>query len=97
MIEVFKVMRGISKVKKEEWFEMVEEEQRNTRQNARVNEEGGVERRPDTLRKERTRLEVRKNFFTVRVGRVWNALPPNVKAATLVNMFKNKIDSLMKN
>ena len=97
MIEVFKVMRGISKVKKEEWFEMVEEEQRNTRQNARVNEEGGVERRPDTLRKERTRLEVRKNFFTVRVVDVWNSLPAHVKNAENVNMFKTRLDDFLKN
>ena len=96
MIEVFKVMKGISRVKKEEWFEMVEEGQRNTRQNAEV-EGGAVERRQDVIRKERFKLDVRKNFFTVRVADVWNRLPTHVKNASNVNMFKSRIDIYLKN
>ena len=45
MIEVFKVVKGINKVNREEWFEMVEEGQRRTRQNTVVNNEGEVEHR----------------------------------------------------
>ena len=52
MIEVFKVVKGISKVKREEWFEMVEEGQRRTRQNTVVNEEGLAEHRQEVIRKE---------------------------------------------
>ena len=96
MIEVFKVMKGISRVKKEEWFEMVEEGQRNMRQNAEV-EGGAVERRQDVIRKERFKLDVRKNFFTVRVADVWNRLPTHVKNASNVNMFKSRIDIYLKN
>ena len=96
MIEVFKVMRGINKVNKEEWFKMVDEEQRSTRQNATVVEDGGVERR-EVIKKERFRLDVRKNFFTIRVVDMWNGLPEHVKSATNVNMFKNRIDLFLKN
>ena len=85
LIEVFKVMRGINKVRMEEWFELVDGAQRNTRQNADINEVGEAERRPDTLKSEWARLEVRKNFFTVRVVEPWNSLPANIKNATNVN------------
>ena len=97
LIEVFKVMRGINKVRMEEWFELVDGAQRNTRQNADINEVGEAERRPDTLKSERARLEVRKNFFTVRVVEPWNSLPANIKNATNVNTFKSRIDDFAKN
>ena len=97
MIEVFKVVKGISKVKREEWFEMVEEGQRRTRQNTAVNEEGLAEYRQEVIRKERYHLDLRKNFFTVRVADVWNNLPEIVKSATNVNMFKGRIDTYLKN
>ena len=49
------------------------------------------------IEQEKFQLEVRRNFFIVRVARVWNALPEQVKAATTVNMFKNRIDAIMEN
>lgn len=97
LIEVFKVMKGISKVDKNNWFDMVTPEQRETRQNTVVNEEGERERREWVIKKERFRLEVRKNFFTVRVVDAWNNLPATVKNASNVNMFKSRIDAFAKN
>ena len=41
MKEEFKEVKGINKVNREEWFEMVEEGQRRTRQNMVVNVRGG--------------------------------------------------------
>ena len=97
MIEVFKVVKGINKVNREEWFEMVEEGQRRKSQNMVENNEGEVEHRQDVIKKERFHLEVRKNFFTVRVADCWNNLPEYVKSATNVNMFKGRIDEHLKN
>ena len=38
------------------------------------------------------RLNLRKNFFTVRVGQVWNELPEEVFMAKDVNAFKRLLD-----
>ena len=97
MIETFKTIKGMNKVEKDEWFKMVGEDRRATRQNAAVGQNGVVERRDDMIEHEKFQLEVRRNFFIVRVARVWNALPAQVKAATTVNMFKNCIDALTEN
>ena len=64
MIEVFKIMRGMSKVEKNECFDLREEaEVRPTRSNTTVND-GVQQRRPDNLFKTRAKKEIRKNFFT---------------------------------
>ena len=97
MIEVFKVMKGVNKVEKEKWFEMVGDGQRSTRQNTYVNEEGESMHRADIIKKESFRIDVRKNFFTVRVAEMWNNLPYHIKNATTINMFKSRIDAYLQN
>ena len=42
--------------------------------------------------KVRSRLEIRKNFFSVRVVNEWNKLPSLVVEAESVNCFKNRLD-----
>ena len=44
------------------------------------------------LEKGRSRLDVRKHFFTQRVVNLWNALPVNLVSAPTVNAFKNRLD-----
>ena len=39
------------------------------------------------------KLELRRHFFTQRVVAPWNALPPTVKAATSVDVFKIRYDA----
>ena len=39
------------------------------------------------------RLEVRKYFWSIRVGEKWNQLPDTVKAAKSTNSFKNGLDN----
>ena len=48
------------------------------------------------LEKGRSRLDVRKHFFTQRVVNLWNALPVNLVSAPTVNTFKNRLDKLWK-
>ena len=44
------------------------------------------------LEKGRSRLDVRKHFFTQRVVNLWNALPVNLVSAPTVNAFKNRLE-----
>ena len=79
MIETFKTMRGVNRVNRDEWFRIqVEEEQRPTRSNTVVVGQE-LERRREVIVGQRAKLEVRRNFFTVRVEKEWNSLPETVK------------------
>ena len=82
------------RVEKQDWFEIQDEGTRQTRANTCI-EDGRATRKTDILNKEKTRLDVRKNFFTVRVIRKWNQLPENVKAQKTINAFKNSLDEWM--
>ena len=72
-----------------------EEETRPTRANTRIEEEEEV-RRSDVLYKPKTKSELRSNFFTVRVVRIWNDLPDEIKEAKSVTAFKSLYDRYMK-
>ena len=78
MIEVFKMLKGISKVDSSRWFSLAE----NSRTRGHSYK----------LVKCRSRLDVRKNFFGQRVVNTWNSLPEAVVAADSVNSFKNRYD-----
>ena len=43
-----------------------------------------------------SRTQIRKNFFSQRVVEPWNNLPDSVKAAESVNIFKNRLDGLLR-
>ena len=92
MIETFKTMKGFNRVKREEWFKIQEEGQhRPTRLNTII-VDGEPERRREVIVGTRAQVEVRKNFFTVRVEKAWNELPESVKAQRTINGFKNHYD-----
>ena len=78
MIEVFKILKGFNKVNYETWFKL--SVNRRTR---------GHNYR---LVKTRSRLDVRKHFFSQRVVNEWNGLPSEVVEAESVNAFKNRYD-----
>ena len=42
----------------------------------------------------RSRTDIRKNFFSSRVARVWNALPTEVKEARNLSIFKLRIKDI---
>ena len=92
VIQAFKVFNGMSSVQKNEWFNLRDQEEiRSTRANACITEEGCV-RRENVIHMESVRLELRKNFFNVRVGKEWNRIPDQVRKQPSVNAFKNAYD-----
>ena len=84
MVETYKALKGKYKVNRDDWFEVTEEDARPTRANAMV-VDGETVRRREVLVGQRANLEVRKNFFNVRVVSSWNLLPEEVKAAASTN------------
>ena len=90
-IEVFKTLKGINRVERENWFSVVGAEARPTRSTTSVSEEG-EERREWVLRVPRANLEIRRNFFTVRAAKAWNEVPDRVKNQRTVNAFKTAYD-----
>ena len=85
LIQAYKVLTGKERVSYQTWFQMcIElEDMRGTRTRAGM---FNVERMEG-------RLEIRKNFWSVRVANKWNQLPDIVKSAKTVNCFKNGLDN----
>ena len=85
LIQAYKVLTGKEKVTHQTWFKMnsEEEDRRQTR------ERGGVL----SVQRKEGRLEVRQNFWSVRVANKWNLLPDMVKLAATVDSFKNGLDN----
>ena len=82
MIEVFKMIKGFNKMDYEQFFKL----------------SGNSKTRGHSykLDKARSRLELRRNFFSQRVVNAWNSLPTDVTEACTINNFKNKYDSFSK-
>ncbi len=55
-----------------------------------------LRRHPLNLRKDRSRLDLRKYTFSQRVVNTWNNLPAEVFTASSVKMFKNKLEAHLK-
>ena len=78
LIEVFKIMRGMNRVDREQLFPLVEGPvTRGHRFKVRA---GGLVG------------DVRENFFTQRVVMVWNALPGKMVEASCLTSFKKYLD-----
>ena len=85
-IEVYKYLRGFLDVDKETLFKINHSAQPKTRhQNSFM---------PLTV--PRAKLDLRKNFFSVRGAKLWNSLPSVVRESRNVNKFKNTYDLYMK-
>ena len=78
LIEVFKMLKGFSAVNYSTWFKL----SGNSRTRGHCFK----------LVKARSKLDIRKNFFSQRVINAWNGLPSNVVEAESVNAFKNRYD-----
>jgi len=78
LIQVFKILKGVDKLDYSNFFE-IQSSSRTRGHNYK-------------LVKHRSRLDIRKNFFSQRVVNVWNSLPQVVVDADSVNSFKNRLD-----
>ena len=94
MIQTFKILKGIDDMDPKTWFTRVNECHQRTRQAVSVSEEGELIQ-SENLVKPKSRLDVRKNFFSCRVVEPWNDLPPGVQRAADVLDFKKKYDSFI--
>ena len=79
MIELYKFMHGIYRC---DTPHFQRQENRNTRGHSLKIEKG------------HHRLQVRGNFFSVRIINTWNELPEEVVTAPSVNAFKSRLDKL---
>lgn len=83
MISTFKILNGFDRVNYSTWFTKVSEmSHRLTRQSADCNR----------LSTPISNLELRKNFFSVRVVSKWNSLPEIIKNSKTVFTFKDSYD-----
>ena len=79
LLEVFKILKGFVKVNPATHFSMSDRRSRG---------------HTLKLEKPRTRLDLRKHFFSNRVIDAWNALPGHMVEATSTNMFKAALQRL---
>lgn len=56
----------------------------NIRHSTRTNQHKIAQQRP--------KLEIRRNFFSIRASKIWNKLPDYVVNAPSINSFKNRLD-----
>jgi hypothetical protein len=80
MLHMYKICTGKHGLVKENWFRPPTAAAARTRQYAD----------PLSVRPVHGRLEVRRNFFTVRAGDPWNEIPAGIKRAETVASFKRQ-------
>ena len=91
MLETFKILKGIDDVDYRTWFARVHELHQKTRQAVTVSADGKCWY-SDNIAVPKAKLDVRKNFFSVRVVEKWNNLPISVRKAANVDQFKQEFD-----
>jgi hypothetical protein len=79
MVQVYKIVTGKDRVNRESWFKMAAEALVQTRQAAGLM----------NIVKLRARLEMRANFFSVRVCDSWNGVPDDIKMVRSTGQFKH--------
>ena len=82
MIEVFKLVKGIERIDASKFFTLSETTQ--------------LRGHDYKLIKYRSRLDIRKHYFSNRVVSAWNSLPRDVVAAESINSFKARLDKFIK-
>ena len=85
LIETYKMLKGLSQVDHSTWFNIMS---RSSGPQTRLSSD------PLALETKPARLDLRKNFFSVRVPSAWNALPLPIRQSSSLNQFKNAYDQL---
>ena len=83
MIETFKILKGIDRIKTESPFLVLDDRQQGTRGHCMK------------LVKPRHRTQKRNEFFPSRVVDKWNNLPETVIQSENINQFKRRFDKYM--
>jgi len=80
LIQVFLILKGLDSVDAAHFFEL--------------EDEGGYGLRGHRLKLnvQRCRLQVRQNFFSVKIVNLWNKLSESVVESSSVNAFKKRLD-----
>ena len=87
LVETYKIIKGITRLNREDIFELISDSQhRPTRSNDC----------PLNIVIKRSRLDIRRNFFSARVAEQWNSLPTDLKEWNSLNMFKGNLKSHLK-
>ena len=82
LIQTYKVIKKIDNVQSSHWFNCASEgAMRVTRQSSNAY----------NIQPRRSRLEIRKQFFSQRVVQDWNSLPSEIKEAGTLRIFKKKL------
>ena len=81
MVQTYKIVHEVDRVKKADWFQFVE---------ARGERATRFSEDPLNILPKRSNTEVRRKFFSNRVVNTWNKLPSEVKNANSINSFKHK-------
>ena len=81
LIEVYKIMHGLTNPNPEDFFTFATSELRGHKYK---------------LYKPRIKTDIGKFSFSFRVIDLWNSLPDEVVNAVSINSFKNKIDDIIK-
>ena len=79
MIEVYKILNGKEHIDSGQFFQVADDHY-------------SLRGHMMKLSNKRSRLEIRKHFFSQRIINRWNSLPANVVNAKTVNSFKNAYD-----
>ena len=86
MIQVWKILHGKDDVVAGTWFHMTSAKHfMGTRQSSDIL----------SISKPKANLEMRHNFFSLRVVNEWNSLPSNVKNSVSLDVFKASHDRLL--